>query len=645
LSPFESILPPHAEWLEPDGLGGFASGTTLGFRTRRYHALLLAAAEPPASRFALVQSVALRLETPGGALDLFPEVYAGGTTTGLDPAEREFTNDPWPTFHRDTPWGVGVTVEVFVPHGRPAVALSVRLERPLAGARLELRPLLSGRDFHALHHENPALRMEAEFRGRAVRFAPYPGVPAVLCLTNGDYRAAPDWYRNFFYAAEAERGLDAEEDLATPGIFSFDLSRGEAVCLLSAELPDGLRFEGAEPTRLIEELRHRELDRRKQFAGPLERAADAYLVRRGRGHTILAGYPWFGDWGRDSFIAIRGLCFARGELEIARDILSTWASAVSEGMLPNRFADRAGDAPEYNSVDASLWFVLAVHELCERDRLRGLLSDADRRRLDAAVIAIVDGYGRGTRHGIFRDHDGLLAAGEPSVQLTWMDAKVGDRVITPRSGKPVEIQALWLHALGAAAEREPRFQAWFDAARAAFEPRFWNAERAMLFDVVDVGRRTGENDPACRPNQIFAAGGLPLTLIAAERARSVVDAVERELWTPLGLRSLERGNAAYRPHYTGGVAERDAAYHQGTVWPWLLGAFVEAWVKSRGGSTAAKREARNRFVVPLLHHVEQAGLDHVSEITDAEDPFTPRGCPFQAWSVGELLRLEREVLA
>jgi predicted glycogen debranching enzyme len=645
LSHFESTLPTHAEWLEPDGLGGFASGTTLGFRTRRYHALLLAAAAPPASRFALVTSVSLRLETPHGSLELWPEVYAGGFTTGLDPAERDFTNDPWPTFRRDTPFGVAVTVELFVPQRRPALALAVRLERPLPGARLELRPLLSGRDFHGLHHENSGARLDSERRGRAVRWAPYPDVPAVQCLSNGEYRAAPDWYRRFFYAEEALRGLDAVEDLSTPGVFSFDLSEDEAVCLFSAELPKGLSFDGADPLQLVDELRQRELERRRRFAGPLEHAADAYVVRRGEGHTILAGYPWFGDWGRDTFIAMRGLCFAQGEFETARDILTTWATAVSEGMLPNRFPDRAGEEPEYNAVDASLWFVLAVSELCERDRLNGFLSDADRRRLDEALLAIVEGYARGTRHGIRRDADGLLAAGAPGVQLTWMDAKVGDLVITPRVGKPVEVQALWIHALLAASERHDRYRVWADSARAAFERRFWNPAREMLFDVVDVEHRAGETDATCRPNQIFAAGGLPHTLIDSARARLVVDAVERELWTPLGLRSLERGDPRYKARYTGGVIERDGAYHQGTVWPWLLGGFVEAWVKSRGSGTAAKREARNRFVIPLLYHVEQAGLDHVSEIADAEEPFTARGCPFQAWSVGELLRLEKEVLA
>jgi predicted glycogen debranching enzyme len=632
------------EWLEADGLGGFASGTRMGYRTRRYHALLLVAAAPPADRRALVQSVALRLETPEGSVELWPEAYAGGFFTGLECFEREFTHDPWPTFERETPFGLGVTIEVFVPHGHPAVVLSVRLDRPLPGARLELRPLLSGRDFHALHHENGSIRWNVDRAGGAVRFAPYAGVPAVTCLANASYRDAPDWYRRFFYAEEAERGLDAEEDLASPGVFSFDLSAGEAVCVFSADLPGALPLESAEPHELVAELRRRESDRRRRFPGLLERSADAYQVRRGAGSTILAGYPWFGDWGRDTFIALRGMCLTLGKLDVAHAMLAAWAGTISNGMLPNRFPDRGDGAPEYNAVDASLWFVLVVGELLAKPQARAVVSSAERRRLEEAVLEIVAAYARGTRHGIRRDSDGLLAAGEPGVQLTWMDAKVGDQVITPRVGKPVEIQALWVQALHVAAERDPRFRSWEQGARASFRERFWNAERRMLFDVVDVDHRPGVCDSACRPNQIFGAGGLPLTLLEADRARAVVDAVERELFTPLGLRTLERGHPNYVPHYTGGPEQRDAAYHQGTVWPWLLGPFIEAWVKSRGSTEAAKREAYNRLLLPLLHHVEEAGLGHVSEIADAEEPFTPRGCPFQAWSLGELIRLEREIL-
>jgi len=303
-------------------------------------------------------------------------------------------------------------------------------------------------------------------------------------------------------------------------------------------------------------------------------------------------------------------------------------------MLPNLFPD-GGGTPEYNSVDASLWYVIACHEFLEAT---GNLP-ADIAILQPAMDAILDGYSRGTRFGIRADADGLLACGEPGVQLTWMDAKVGDWVVTPRIGKPVEVQALWLNALWAGARRNPRWQAPLDQGTAAFSARFWNAERAGLFDVLDCDHHAGTNDPSIRPNQIFAVGGLPLCLLPAEKARAVVDLVERELLTPLGLRSLAPGEPAYRPRYEGGVVERDGSYHQGTVWPWLIGPFVEAWLRVRGNSSGAIAEARERFLPPLEAHLRAAGLGHISEIADATAPHTPRGCPFQAWSLGEYLRI------
>jgi predicted glycogen debranching enzyme len=572
-------------------------------------------------------------------------VYAGGWTTGRDVEQVEFKAEPWPTWHFRTKLGVTVTVEILVPRDRPAVVVCFRLDRAEPGARLEVRPLFSGRDFHGMHRENGAFHFEPTTVGRALRFAPYPGVPAVFSLANGAYRHAPDWYRRFFYAEEAARGLDAEEDLASPGVLTFDVGTEEASWVLAADVPGTLRVDGDDSPILAQRLRSDERARRGAFRSPLERAANAYLVRRGEGRTLIAGYPWFGDWGRDTFIALRGLCLATGDFDTARSILTEWAGVVSEGMLPNRFADDASSPAEYNSVDASLWFVLAADELLSHYHAAAHVGPSERRRIDGAIFDIVAGYARGTRHGIRADGDGLLACGEPGVQLTWMDAKVGDWVVTPRIGKPVEIQALWVHALMAAAKRDAKFLRHAEKARIELEVRFWNAERAMLFDVVDDGHVPGAVDAACRPNQIFAAGGLPFTLLASERARAVVDAVERELWTPLGLRSLERGHPAYVPRYEGGVRERDGAYHQGTVWPWLIGPFVEAWVKSRGSTVEAKRNARARFVAPILEHLRAAGIGHVSEIADADPPHVPRGCPFQAWSLAELLRLERVVLA
>jgi len=459
-------------------------------------------------------------------------------------------------------------------------------------------------------------------------------------LSNGAYAHAPEWYRNFRYTEEAERGLDCDEDLAAPGILSFDLSNGPAIWISSATTPGEKLPEGVSAEGFFETSRQRELTRRGAFASPLERAADSYLVARGQGRTVIAGYPWFCDWGRDTFIALRGLCFATRRLQEARDILVEWSHVVSEGMLPNLFPDNSG-RPEYNSVDASLWYVIAASELLEDARGASLLSVTDRRALKEAILAIVSGYARGTRFGIRRDVDGLLACGEFGTQLTWMDAKVAGHVVTPRTGKPVEIQALWVNALSAAALLSPEFSGWVTTARASFELRFWNAAGGFLYDVIDVEHQPGKVDASLRPNQIFAAGGLPLNLLSPERTRRVLDVVEQQLLTPLGLRSLAPSDPAYMGHYQGGVWHRDTAYHQGTVWPWLMGPFVDAWLKNRGMTDAAKLEADQRFVAPLQAHLQRAGIGHVSEIADAEAPHTPRGCPFQAWSVSELLRLLR----
>jgi predicted glycogen debranching enzyme len=350
----------------------------------------------------------------------------------------------------------------------------------------------------------------------------------------------------------------------------------------------------------------------------------------------VAGYPWFTDWGRDTFIALRGLCLAGERLDDARRILLAWAGAVSQGMLPNRFPDH-GEAPEYNAVDASLWYAVAVHEYLATEHAGA----ADAQVLRDAVEAILDGYGAGTRFGIRADADGLLAAGAPGVQLTWMDARVGDWVVTPRIGKPVEVQALWLNALWIAARWAERFAAPLARGRAAFAARFWNPARGCLFDVVDVNHQPDTADPTLRPNQILAVGGLPLALVDGERARRIVDLVEAELLTPLGLRSLAPGEPGYAGRYEGDGPSRDSRYHQGTVWPWLIGPFVDAWVRVRGDSASARQEARQRFLRPLLAHLDEAGLGHVSEIADGDPPHRPRGCPFQAWSVGELLRTLR----
>jgi predicted glycogen debranching enzyme len=636
----------HVEWLETDGRGGFASGTVTGIRTRRYHAVLLVAATPPTGRVLLVNGFEAWIETPAGTFALSSQAYPAQTIYP-DGAQRlvAFTDEPWPRWTFTLEDGTGVEQELFVSAATPVVALSWRLRAPQTRASLTVRPLLSGRDYHALHHENPHFHFDAAGQDERVLWHPYPDLPGIVSLSNGTYTHQPDWYRNFFYSEEQTRGLDHTEDLASPGALRWDLSQGEAIWLLAAETQGTTPLsQGFSAATTLQQLRIAEQQRRQRFPSRLHRAADAYLVQRGTGQTIVAGYPWFTDWGRDTFIALRGLCLATGRLAEAQAILLEWAGAVSAGMLPNRFADH-GDTPEFNAVDASLWYIVAVYEFCQAMQARKLrLAPTDQQRLQQAIEAILSGYAGGTRYGIRLDDDGLLAAGERGVQLTWMDAKVGDWVVTPRIGKPVEVEALWLNALWIGSHFSERWAGFLQRGREAFQRRFWHEAGGYLCDVVDPDHQPGTADTALRPNQIFAVGGLPLALLDGEPARRVVEAVEARLWTPLGLRSLAPGEPGYTPRYEGGVRERDGAYHQGTVWPWLLGPFVEAWVRVHGNTVAAKKTACTRYLTPILHHLDDAGHGHISEIVDAEPPHTPRGCPFQAWSVGEALRLGLVVL-
>jgi len=635
------------EWLEADGLGGFASGTSTGIRTRRYHALLLTATTPPTGRLVLVNGFDVWIETSAGRFYLTSQNYAPDVIGG-EGAQRieQFTAQPWPRWVFKFEDGTRVEQEILVARESQLTQVCWRLLGQRKSARLFVRPFLSGRDYHSLHKENPSFRFDAVVESERVTWNPYPGVPAVVAITNGHYEHQPRWYRNFRYAEEAARGLDDTEDLAAPGIFSFNLASSEAVLtFITSKSPALSRKRDLSAIKFADAVRANEHLRRSEFLTPLHCAADAYIVNGRHGKSIIAGYPWFTDWGRDTFISLRGLCIASGRLEDARDILLAWANSVSEGMLPNFFPDQ-GAKPEYNSVDAALWYVIAVHELLTASKSNaGIVSTKDTRTFQNAILAILDGYSRGTRFGIRMDSDGLLAAGERGVQLTWMDAKVGEWVVTPRSGKPVEVQALWLNVLRIASRLAPKWAETFNRGLNSFRNTFWNEKAGGLYDVIDVNHRAGEVDASIRPNQIFAVGGLPFQLFEGEYAERIVSLVEKQLWTPLGLRSLAPGETGYAAHYEGGVMQRDGSYHQGTVWPWLIGPFVEAWVRIHGNTTEARREARKQFLTPLLRHLDEAGMGHISEIADAEPPHTPRGCPFQAWSVGEVLRLDQGVLA
>ena len=627
------------EWLETNGRGGFASGTVAGANTRRYHALLLTARKPPSERVVLVNHVEEWLDVDEQAIPLTTNLYPGA----VHPAGFErctgFALDPWPTWT----YGIGgITVqrEVLCVRGRDLVILRWSLKgKTKKTVRLRVRPKLTGRDYHALHRENSGLATEAFAQRGMVTWQTYPDLPAAKASHSGEYRHAPEWYRQIRFPLEQQRGLDCEEDWWSPGEFTFTLDHGGSADLVlasesvaSVDVPALLKSERA---------RRKSVQTQISSADPLVRqlwgATEAYLSERDTGQTVVAGYPWFTDWGRDAFISLPGLCLVTGRHEVAWQVIEAFAAHVSEGMIPNRFPD-AGEQPEYNTIDASLWFIHTV------DRYLAYAKDGARVREIAwpAIKQILDGYRKGTRYGIRMDHDGLIAGGMPGAQLTWMDAKVGDWVVTPRHGKPVEIQALWIRALAigeAFAKKfcEPayaeRCRMDRQAAMESFQRRFWNSTGGYLFDVVDG---PDGDDASIRPNQLYAIA-LGDDLVTKEQAKQILDVVEGHLVTPVGLRTLSPKDERYRARYQGGVSDRDGAYHQGTVWPFLLGPFVTAWLKVHGAATSKKAKA-HAFLKGLERHLGEACLGQVAEIFDAEAPHEPRGCPAQAWSVAEPLR-------
>jgi predicted glycogen debranching enzyme len=646
------------EWLVADGLGGYAMGSATGIRTRRYHAYLIVAAPHDERRFALVNDIELWIDAPGGSVSLSSHRYAPDVVHP-DGASRlvGFDTEPWPTWRFDLGGGLTIVQELFAPRGtgRAAMILRWRLIGPEVRTeplRLRARPLFSGRDFHALHHQNADFHFSPEqLRAESWLWRPYKGVPPILLHTNASYAHDPLWFRNFSYIDERARGLDDVEDLASPGELSWNLAGVTPVdALLMLTVPEewgGYEARG-DIAAECQALANTERARAGAFKSRLQHSADAYIVRRGDRDTIIAGYPWFTDWGRDTFIALRGLCLETSRLYEAERILISWCDTLSEGMMPNMYPAN-GTQPHYNSVDASLWFIVAAQAFIDASARRGRwLEPVVPKRLTDAAQEILESYARGTRYAIHMDGDALLAAGEPGMALTWMDAIVDGTPVTPRIGKPVEIQALWVNALVIGSRWDERWGDLADAASESFAERFWNAERGYLFDIVDVAHEPGRVDNRLRPNQIMAVGGLRIALLAGEHARAVVDTVERELWTPLGLRTLGPREPDYATACTGSSAARDRAYHNGPAWPWLMGPFVDAWIRSRaagGGPFAAKMmraDARKRFLGGLARHLDEAGIGHVSELADSEEPWTPRGCPFQAWSVGEMLRLLAE---
>ncbi len=628
------------EWLETNGIGGFASGTVSGANSRRYHGLLTAATKPPLGRVTTLSKFEETLILDGEKFELSSNRFPGAVHPLGFQYLKEFRLDPFPVWVYEVN---GATLEkrIFMVSGENTTVCrwTFKSELPNAICRLELRPLLSFSDYHHLQHETDQFDGSIRETDGSVSVKPLEDLPELFFAHNGALvEPSGVWYRNFEYAIEKERGFDFREDLFQPFVLRFDLGQPAAVIVST----DGLRRAGeADALEKAEKKRRRELislsGAKGSFAKQLVLAADQFIVSRGDGKTVIAGYPWFSDWGRDTMIALPGLTLATNRAEIARDILLEFSKHFSEGMIPNRFPD-AGDTAEYNTVDATLWYFEAVRAYLEKTNDLDFVRD----HLYVAMAESIAWHIRGTRYGIGVDTDGLLRAGVEGVQLTWMDAKIGDWVVTPRIGKPVEIQALWYNALQVMADLAGRFGDDEDYARyvslsemakQSFNAVFWNETENCLFDVVTNEKR----DASIRPNQIFAVS-LPHSMLTVGRAQKVVEKVEKELLTPVGLRSLAPGDPAYCPVYIGSPLERDAAYHQGTVWSWPIGAFIDALRRVNPNGNRTEKRVKE-ILAGFEDHLREAGLGQISEIFDADAPHAPRGCFAQAWGVAEVLRV------
>lgn len=640
------------EWLVTNGLGGYASGTVAGSLTRRYHGLLIAALQPPVGRTQLVSAFDEIVRYSGADFSLATHRWASGA---VDP--KGFAN--LESFHLEGSMPVWTYAladallekRVWMRQGENTTYIQYTLLRASSSIDIELKALVNYRDFHSLTHAGN-WRMKIDPINEGVRVQAFEGAtPFYLKSSVAASEPRHEWYRSCYFPEETARGLDDQEDHLFAALFHAKLAPGASITFLASTEEDAsLDAETALAERANHEVKlfHYWQEKNETLASEspswlwqLILAADQFVVSRSLpdepdGRSIIAGYHWFADWGRDTMIALPGLTLATGRPDVARKILLAFSRYVDGGMLPNNFPD-TGSAPEYNTADAALWYFEAI-----RQYFADTQDAATLQKLFPVLAAIINAQLKGTRFNIHVDPaDGLLYAGDPGVQLTWMDAKIGDWVVTPRIGKPVEISALWINALESMAGfarvlGEPADACAEMAARAkqSFQ-KFWNKDRGYCFDVIDspgIG-----NDASLRPNQIFAVS-LPVSPLSSEQQKSVVDVCAHHLLTSYGLRSLAPFESGYIGHYGGGPRDRDAAYHQGTVWGWLLGPFAVAHFR-----VYRDREAALRFLEPLGRQIYSGGLGTLSEIFDGDAPFTPRGCIAQAWSVAEVLRAWKEI--
>lgn len=643
------------EWLITNGLGGYAGGTVVGCPTRRYHGTLIWSRMPPLQRYVMLSHTIERLITSDGqtvdlsTLEFNGAIHPQGYKNLVEFDYESAPPQPWVRFA----WQVGevrIVKTIRLVYQEPHCTVTYEIFPQTPGIhQFQVKPMLAMRDFHYLRRKPSGSPFDLQAMPNALHIRCVQDRDLTLCLAGTgpmaqqtQFTEAQDWWYNFLYRKEAERGLDCGEDLFAPGWFSVS-GEGPLVLQISAvpgvdDLVEGVRKAWKAPRENPAES--------WRISGPREakllcRAAQQFLVERrttaGQSMlTILAGYHWFGDWGRDTAIAIPGILLSTGRHEEARDVLTTFADVQHKGLIPNRFDDR-GAGCDYNSVDASLWFVRVVELLAEATGDTSIWQD----KLGKAVRNVVESFLMGTDFDIKADSDGLLNCGNSDTQLTWMDAKFNNRAITPRHGKPVEINALWIHALktaaryqaGGAGVEAANWEALATKACQRFAELFWYEDGGYLYDVI----RGDFKDASLRPNQAIALA-MPSCPLSIEQQKRAIKAVEEKLLTPYGLRTLSPDHPDYKGRYEGSWGQRDEAYHQGTVWPWLIGPFVEAYLRINGGTTEAKSRAR-QWLDALLQHLEcDACLGSISEIFDGNAPHKARGTVAQAWSVSEVLR-------
>ena len=639
--PIEKWL--NQEWLLTNGTGSYSSGTFAGINTRRYHGLLVAATRPPLGRVNVLAGLGETLSIQGQGVKLygweFADVfhpqgfsYLKSVQTGSDLRMLYEVDD------------IQLEKSISLVPGKDVLQVRYRIRAEQRPWSLELTPFVALRNFHSLRSFFVDDQMVVQGQGRQIsvhdRLADTPTL--YLRLDGAEFAHGADWWYRFHYRGEAERGQDCFEDLFVPGAFVVTGS-GDDELLLIASLaePKDIELVGwtAATSRQLVSV---------PAIGPADdpavhrliKATEAFIASRhgsdGQARsTILAGFHWFGDWGRDAFIALPGLLLFTGKYDQALEVFQTFAGALSEGMIPNCFSEY-GSEPAYNSVDASLWFVHAADMYLQTSGDAKAWPDF----FKPVICKILDAYASGTRFGIHADQNGLIVCGDDQTQITWMDTQYNGQCFTPRPGAAVEINALWHSVLKRIAARlkkdDPvRAKRYTELAKKvakALCTMFWNDQDKCLYDYVWQGKPNAD----IRPNQIFAVS-LPHSPLNKKQQKSVVQTVQRHLLTPFGLRTLSADNPKYRPHYTGDLFSRDSAYHQGTVWAWLIGPFVEAHLKVYNFSSKARKEAR-QMIQPLFEHLDQAGVGFISEVFDADPPYTPRGCIAQAWSVSELLR-------